>query len=93
MAVLVSSLQEGIDSFEKIWRCLSRCILGICKKEAVNINNNIKATIKAIHDRLQQSLKRKIIKAAKPIKIKNIGSIMNILNIPGIIKNIRLLLD
>jgi hypothetical protein len=93
MAVLVSTLQEGVDSLEKIGRCLSKCILGICKKEAVNNNSSNKAAIKAIHDRLLQSLKRKTIKAIKPIKSKNIGSIMNILNMPGIITNIRLLLD
>jgi hypothetical protein len=65
----------------------------MCKKEAANNNSNIKAAIKAVHDRLQQSFTKKTINAIRPTKSKNIGSIRNILNIPGIIINIKLLLD
>jgi hypothetical protein len=92
MGALVSSDQAGMASTDNIGRWLKICFLGICKKAGTNNNSNTEIPTRAIHGRLELSLTKDTIKAITANKRINIGSIRNILNIPGII-NIRLLLD
>ncbi|MHC4105717.1 MAG: hypothetical protein ACYSR9_12310 [Planctomycetota bacterium] len=93
MGALVSSDQTGIDSTDNNGRRPKIRILGIRTKENANNNSNTETAIRAIHGRLELNLTKDTIKAITANKSINIGSIRNILNMPGIITNIRLLLD
>jgi hypothetical protein len=93
MGAKVSSDQAGIDSTDNIERRPKIPFLGICKNAEANNNSNTETAIRAIHGRLELNLTKDTIKTIKANKSINIGSIRNILNMPGIITNIRLLLD